>query len=162
MNNLNKTLVCYLAGYISNTKALECAEWRQRIKTFFYIKPKWHGAISFIDPMNGEAVASLGHEGLTSSFPPHAIVHRDYNSIKECNLVIANMNTFGEERPPIGTIAELAWAFQMRKPIIMITDNYRYLNHPFTSYFASATVKDTDELLKGDLIQQFYKGLNNG
>ena len=148
----------YLAGYISGNKSLECKEWRMRIKNFFYLKPKWQTAISFIDPMNGEDTASLCKEGLTSSFPPHAIVHRDYNSIKMCDLVVANMNTFGETRPPIGTICELAWAFEMRKPIIMITDDYRYQNHPFTSYFASAIVNNTDELLKGDLIQQFYKG----
>lgn len=152
----------YLAGYISDKTALECAAWRFQIKNFFHLKPKWHGAISFIDPMNGEAVATLGAEGLTSSFPPHAIVLRDYNSIKECNLIIANMNTFGESRPPIGTICELAWGFEMRKPIIMITDDYRYQNHPFTSYFASAICKDVDELLKGDLIQQFFKGTVNG
>ena len=152
----------YLCGYISDVRALECAEWRCRIKNFYNMKPKWHGAIRFIDPMNGESTASLGKEGLTSAFPPHAIVHRDYNSVLASDLIIANPNTFGESREPIGTICEMAWAFQMRKPIILISDNYRYIHHPFTSYFASAIVKDTDELLKSDLIQQFFKGLANG
>jgi len=159
---MNRPFMCYLAGYISDVKALECAEWRLKIKNFFNMKPKWHGQLCFIDPMNGESVASLGKEGLTSCFPPHAIVHRDYNSVLASDLIIANPNTFGEPREPIGTICEMAWAFQLRKPIILISDNYRYINHPFTSYFASAIVKDTDELLKGNLIQQFYKGLANG
>lgn len=92
----------YLAGYISDKKALECAEWRVRIKNFFNMKPKWHGQLCFIDPMNGESVASLGKEGLTSCFPPHAIVHRDYNSVLASDLIIANPNTFGEPREPIG------------------------------------------------------------
>jgi len=159
---VNRPYMIYLAGYISKEKALECMEWRARIKNFYNMKPKWHGAIEFVDPMNGESVASLGKEGLTSSFPPHAIVHRDRSSVKEADLIIANVNTFGEERAPIGTICEMAWAFLYEKPIIMITEDPRYIHHPFTSYFSSAIVKSVDELLKGELISQFYKGLANG
>ena len=150
---------CYLAGYIQGSKLEECTEWRRRIREYY---DNWKGKerypIVWLDPLNGKDFATITSDGLKSSCPPHAIVHRDFAAVMNSDLIVANMNTFGENRPLTGTISELAWAWEHHKPIVMITDETKYREHPFLSYFASWIVKDVDELLKKKCINYFYKG----
>lgn len=149
----------YLAGFIQGTKIKECSEWRKRIREHFDHNPKWHGEITFLDPLNGKELDSITDDGLKSSCTPHSIVHRDYKCVDEADLIVANMDTFGEDRPLTGTICELAWAWDKHVPIVMITDEAKYKDHPFLSYFSSWIVKNVDELLEKKVIQYFYKGV---
>ena len=150
---------CYLAGFICGTKLEECSSWRKRIRMHFAQK-SWDDLI-FFDPMNGQAISTITTDGLKSSVDPQALFHRDYRAIQESDLIIVNLNTFGETRTPTGTICEIALAWEMKKPIIIITDEMQYKAHPFLRYFASAFVKDVDELLENQLIEYFYRGTVN-
>ena len=153
---------CYLAGYIQGNKIKECIAWRKRIRDHY---ENWKGKerypIAWLDPLNSDELTTITLDGLSSSVPPHALVHRDYQSVVSSDLIIANMDTFGEDRPITGTLCELAWAWEHHIPIIMITDERYYKNHPFLSYFASDIVKDVDELMDRKLINYFYKGLHS-
>jgi len=169
----------YLAGFIQGTKLEECVAWRKRIREHYdnwkttldnddkKLFPKGIPAvvkypITWLDPLNGKELATISQDGLKSSCPPHAIVHRDFNCVMDADLIIANMNTFGEkDRGLCGTICELAWAWEHRKPIIMITNEVKYSEHPFTALFASWIVKDVDELLEKKCINYFFKGKNS-
>ena len=150
----------YLSGYINETVFDQCIEWRKKIREYY---DHWKGGaekypIEWIDPLNGE----LSSDGLSlKNIPANALVHRDYYSVKISDLIVVNFDTFGETRPPIGTICELAWAWELRKPVIIITDNSNYINHPFTVSFASFFVKTVDELLERKLINYFYKSMNS-
>lgn len=148
----------YLAGFIHGEKIKECMEWRIKIRDYFYKNPKWHNEICFLDPLNGKEHGTIDKEGLKSSFSPHAIFHRDYKCVCDCDLVIANMNTFGAERGLGGTLCELAWAWDKRKPIIMISEDPRYIHHPFFEYMASMIYATVDKMLEDKAIQQFYMG----
>ena len=146
----------YLAGFIQGAKIKECMEWRVRVRKFYEDR-----GLIFIDPLNGKEFATITPDGLKSSTPPHSIVHRDYRSVIDCDLIVVNMDTFGESRPLTGTICEMAWAWEHRIPIIMITNEDKYREHPFISYFASWVVKDIDELFDSDAIGYYIEGRQN-
>jgi len=149
---------CYLAGFIQGSKITECVAWRKQVRDYYKVRD-W--PIIFLDPLNGKEVNTISADGLTSHISPHAIIHRDFKCVIDCDLVVVNMNTFGEERPLTGTICELAWAWEHHKPIIMITDDPKYLRHPFLSYFASMNFKSVEEMLEAKAIPYFFKGTVN-
>jgi len=148
----------YTAGFIQGNKIEQCSGWRKKIRK--YIEELDIGIV-VLDPLNKKDFSSITDDGLKSSTPPHAIVHRDRMSIKASDLIIANMDRFGEQRTNVGTICELAWAFQLGKPIIMITDEKQYIEHPFLSYFASAIFPTIDKMLESDIIDYFIGGITN-
>lgn len=150
----------YLAGYITGGENLsKCIEWRRKIRNHY---DNWKGTnerypICWLDPLNSGEGDEISSDGLKSKVPPHAIVHKDYKSVAIADLIVANMETFGCDRPLIGTISELAWAWDRHIPIVMVTKEKQYIDHPFTSYFASWYVKSVDELLEKKVINEFYK-----
>jgi len=180
-------MYCYLAGYMSGEKLKECTEWRKRIRDhyckwekieneLFYpgkilsdgksisprtMKSKEYLAfpIAFLDPFNGKEINTIDKKGLTSSFPPNAIVHSDYMSVKKADIIVANLDIFGADRPSIGTHWELAWAWMMQKPFILIVPEGKkeiYSKHPFTSQ-SSWIVENVEELLEKKVLESFYK-----
>ena len=154
-SNAKNTFTAYLAGFMSGDKLEETTRWRFDIRSHYAVKD-W--PIVWLDPYNGKDIASITSDGLKSSVPAHAIVHRDYSCVRDADLIVANMDTFGSDRPLTGTICELAWAWQMNKPIILITSDKNYIHHPFMSYFASWIVPDVKTLLDEEIIDYFFKG----
>ncbi len=114
--------------------------------------------IAFLDPYNGKEFATIDKEGLKSHIPANAIIHGDYMSVQKADIVVANMNTFGGSRPMTGTLWELAWTWQMKKPFILITDDKNYIHHPFTGQ-ASWIVSSVEELLNEKILETFYRRL---
>lgn len=119
----------YLAGLIS-TDYPESLRWRERVEpvlsTCFYV----------LSPMRGkkdlEQTSKDG--GLNDpNFNSKDIILRDYSDVRAADLVLVHLDTFGSLRPLIGTVAELAWTWQMQKPVIAIAspDNNLMRNHPF-------------------------------
>lgn len=150
----------YLAGYISNKNVNECMEWRKKIAEHYNKKAKWQGVMCFLDPFNGEITSGITNDGLKCSIPGKALVHRDYKSVSIADLIIANLDISGK-RPLTGTIFELAWAWEMKKPVIVISKKEMYVEHPFIKDTASIIVKDVDKLLEKRYIEYIYKGLVN-
>ena len=148
----------YLAGFMSNEYLEETMGWRRKIREQYSMKG-W--PITWLDPYNGKEVNTIRDNGLKSDISPHAILHRDYLSVSQADIIVANLNTFGSTRTPTGTLCEIAWAWQMRKPIILITDDPQYINHPFTSYFASAIYPTVEAMLEDKAINYFYQGMHN-
>jgi len=147
----------YLAGYISGAKIEECVKWRKDIRSY-YLNKGWDDLV-FLDPLNGDERESIDDEGLESSLiPGKALVHRDYESVKNSDLIIANLDTFGAERPLTGTIYELAWAWEFKTPVIVITTNPRYKRHPFIIDTACMVVESVEELIEKKYLNYFYKG----
>jgi len=147
----------YLAGYISGSKIKECIEWRKKVREYY---DNWKGErypIEWLDPLNGE-IEKISPDGLDCSLPGKALVHRDFCSVKVADLIIANLDTFGEPRPSVGTTYELAWAWYLKKPVVMITTDDNYINHPFVKDTVSKFVKDVDELLESKIVNYFFKG----
>ena len=149
---------CYMAGFMSGDYLEETTAWRKKVREHYVMKG-W--GIEWLDPYNGKDIGTITPDGLKSSVDPHAIVHRDYMSVSQADILIVNLNTFGSGRTSTGTICELAWAWQMRKPIIMITDEVQFTDHPFTSYFASSVYPSVEAMLEDKIVDYMYKGINN-
>jgi hypothetical protein len=155
-------MYCYLAGYMSGEKLEETISWRKNIRTHYrnweQNKDKTYSAfpIAFLDPYNGKEFATIDKKGLKSHIPANAIIHGDYMSVQKSDIVIANMNTFDGSRPMTGTLWELAWTWQMKKPFVLITDDANYIHHPFTGQ-ASWIVSSVEELLDKKILETFYR-----
>jgi nucleoside 2-deoxyribosyltransferase len=152
----------YLAGLIHGSVINECKLWRRTIVNHYNNwknSGKMYGNISFLDPCNGEEQVS--QDGLSSNLPAKVIFDKDYNSVKNCDLLIANMNNFGVSRPLIGTTMEVAFAYEFHKPVILITDQEVYRKHPFFTSIVSWYFNDINEMLNTKAIQLFFKSWVN-
>jgi nucleoside 2-deoxyribosyltransferase len=151
----------YLAGIIDGKKIKQCREWRAKIIDHY---KNWknsghnYGNLEFLNPLNGED--NISADGFTSNLPPSAILMKDYNAIKMSDLFVANMDVFGVKRYPIGTLMEIAFAYEFRKPIILISKEPIYKKHPFVGTMVNCFVDNVDELLKQKIINTFYKAFN--
>ena len=146
----------YLAGFIQGSKLKECCDWRIAIRKHYGDEE-----YTWLDPLNGKDFATITEDGLKSSNPAQAIVHRDYVSVHSADLIVANMDTFGETRPLTGTICEMSWAWDKNIPIIMITTENKYKEHPFLACFASWIVGSVDEMIDKGAIEYFKGGIEN-
>jgi len=152
----------YLAGIIDGKNIEKCREWRHKVikhYTNWKNTGKNYGDLCFLNPLNGED--NVSPDGLTSNVPTKAILDKDYIAIKTCDLFIAYMENFGVERPMLGTIMEIAFAYEFRKPIILISDNELYKKHPFICNMVSWYFDTVDDMLKQKAINIFYKAFNS-
>jgi nucleoside 2-deoxyribosyltransferase len=155
----------YLAGYMSGNKLYETTVWRKDIRNHYrnYEKDENGQIVAFpfvfLDPYNGKEFKTISGDGVTSHIPPTAIRKADKMSVKKAEIVIANMNTFGEPRPMIGTHHEICWAQEVDKPIILICDEKDlnlYKNHPFTcdcDYYLT----DYKQVYEQKILELYYR-----
>lgn len=136
--------VVYLAGLIS-TDFPESLAWRERIAP----KLTWLG-FSVRTPMQGKK--NLKNEtvdgGINStSLTSRDIILRDRRDVREADIILAHLESFGSPRPLLGTIAELAWAWDQRVTVIGIAaeDNYLMRKHPFMAEFIAHYVSTEEE-----------------
>lgn len=148
----------YLAGFIHGSVIEQCRGWRKKIRDHYSNYKGKEYPIIWLDPMNGEETVSM--DGLSSSSPPNAIIHRDYQCVMKSDIVVVNMDTFGADRPLTGTMFELALAWEHHKAIIMITNEKKYSDHPFLKNMVSNFTVSVEELLEKKIINFYFKGWN--
>ena len=77
------------------------------------------------------------------------LVARDLKDVEYCDVLLVNLTGTKDERPAIGTLSELAWAYQLRKPVICVVDedttDPNYYKHPFLHTFVDHWVSTVDE-----------------
>lgn len=150
----------YLAGYMAGNVDKQCKEWRLRLRNH-YLNWGEDGAypICFLDPYNGPESKDIHPQGLTLSIPANAIRDGDKLSVKHADVVVVNIDTFGQKRASWGTPTEMAWALdKYEHPVICIVpDHLGDMNgHPFIGR-ASWIVKSVDELIEKGCLEYFYK-----
>ena len=151
----------YLAGIIDGEKIIECRIWRQQIIEYYSNwknSGKNYGDVCFLNPLNGED--SISEDGMNSNIPPSAIFMKDYNAIRKSDLFIVNMDTYGSKRTNIGTIMEIAFAYESKIPILMITTDEMHKKHPFVCSVVNCYFSSVKELLEKKIINTFYKAFN--
>ncbi len=148
----------YLAGQISGSEIEKCAAWRIKIREH-YRRADW--PILFLDPLNGKEFDTITEDGLKSNIPSEAIFDGDKMSVKEADIVIVNLEEFDDTRAPFGSHCELAWAGLLGKPIVLITQDKNYIEHPFIKKMVSWIVPDVQTLLDKKIINFFFKRLAN-
>ena len=101
MKNHIQPITVYLAGYINGKVLDQCVSWRKKIVNYY---ENWKGIedypIIFLDPLNSKQYEDISQDGCTASgIDPHAIIHRDYACVMKSDIVIANLDLFGETIP---------------------------------------------------------------
>lgn len=76
-----------------------------------------------------------------------AIMTRDYNDCTTSNLVVCNL--LGAEAVSVGTVMEIAWAYQARVPLIAIIEKEgNKHSHPMINEAIGFRVETLDEAVK--------------
>lgn len=148
----------YLAGYINGNKIEECLAWRHQIVQAYRSQSY---PIVFLDPLNGKDLESITKDGLKSNLSPGMIFSGDYMSVNACDVLVANMDKFGEQRDSVGTTCEVTMAYMLRKSVVMITKDPQYRDHPFFVKMVDRFVESVDELLDEKILNTYYKRIND-
>lgn len=126
-------MIVYLAGLIS-TDHRTSLEWRE--EAAYRLSEK---GLSVLSPLRGKDFSYSQDGGITiddiagAQSTTKDCVMRDYNDIIRAGVLLVNLNTWGSTRPMVGTLMELAWAWQLRKPVVAVCgkDDYLMREHPF-------------------------------
>lgn len=140
-------MLVYLAGQINGLTYDEATRWRSETK-----KALGDQGIKCLDPMRGkESTKQLtnlcpenyGEEIETS---PKFIMRRDHMDVMSCDIVLVNLDN--RKRELIGTLMELAWAYDYHKPVIAICqEDDSYYRHPFVLECIMARVSTLEQAI---------------
>lgn len=124
----------YLAGAIAGLRGFEATDWR-----LVAADKLGDRDIETLDPMRRKAV--LGGPGRISTnfadyanegafFTSRGIMVRDFTDVKRCDALLVNLRT--SEKPSLGTVMELAWAYAFQKPAVVVieADGNPHDGHP--------------------------------
>lgn len=124
----------YLAGGIAGLSGKDATDWRKTAGQWLAFRE-----IESLDPMRAKSQLS-GPERISTDFRHYAplgtfftakgIMARDFNDVKRSNALLVNL--LGLEKPSMGTIMELAWAYAMQKPAVVVMEatGNPHDNHP--------------------------------
>jgi len=145
--------VVYLAGLIS-TGVPQSLQWRLAVSPRLEL-----AGFEVLSPMRGTDPSGLWQGGLVDpSLSPKDVVLRDFKDVKRSTVILAHLDNFGGDRPLLGTIAELAWAWQFQTPVVGVAElkNIYMRTHPFVREFITHYCFGAEEAV--DFIVNYYGG----
>jgi len=146
----------YLAGNISSDP--ETYKWREEATKL--LKDKY----TILNPAANKFNKTLikDHKGDAGGFLEEAIgksqailITKDFALVNSADIILVNLQIVTPEKPLIGTLFELSWAWLLRKPIIAIMGNNIYSKHPFVTCAISAKVNSVEEA--AEVIKEFFQ-----
>ena len=149
-------MIVYLAGLIS-TDHPESIKWREDA---CYLLGRDVPGAAARSPVRGKDLHTSKDGGITVAHTEGTskdIITRDYNDIKLSTVMLVNLNTWGSTRPLVGTLMELAWAWQMQMPVVAFcpADNTLMRTHPFIKECVSHYCETMEEAI--EFIGRYYK-----
>jgi nucleoside 2-deoxyribosyltransferase len=134
----------YLAGLISTDHPASLV-WRTIAEPMLEARD-----FRVLSPLRGKAnLSQVSPDGGVShpDLSPKDIVLRDYNDIVNSDVILMHLETFGSTRPLLGTVAEMAWAWKLRIPIVAVANlsNYLMRSHPFVREFVAHYFETVEE-----------------
>ena len=116
---MKKTSLLYLSGPITGCSYADCIDWRKRVVRAL---PKWIEVISPLrdrhDVKDKKNIRDRYEGNVLAS--PEAIVEQNLLDVTTCDAMLVNL--LGATRISIGTVAEIAWAKILKKPIVLIME----------------------------------------
>ena len=141
-----ENMLVYLCGPISGTTYDECVDWRDEICNRFKTS---ECGIEGITPMRGksflkkEKTIKDAYDD-NSHCDKHAIFLRDKFDCLRSDIVLANF--LGAKNASIGSMFELAWAYQAGKFIVVVLEEKNNPHiHAFVRESAAQIFHDLDE-----------------
>ncbi len=143
--------IVYLAGGIAGLSGLEATGWRDAA----WAELRERG-VETLDPMRAKDIlvtperistnyTDYAHNG--AFFTAHGIMTRDFNDVKRCDALLVNL--LGCEKPSLGTIMELAWAYALQKPAVVAIEaqGNPHDGHPMIAAAINFRVHTLDEAI---------------
>jgi nucleoside 2-deoxyribosyltransferase len=137
----------YLAGPVTGLSYDNSEGWRDAFKERIKRSPLLPH-VGLFSPLRakhylqGESSIAAQYEGTTLS-SQKGIMSRDHWDVITADALIIDFS--GSQQVSIGTVMEIAWAYERRIPIIAVVDELH--THPMLLEAISFPVKDLDEAL---------------
>lgn len=135
----------YLAGQITTNNPASL-EWREEAEAAL------RGQAHVVSPLRGKESlrAESPDGGITSSrtdSSSKAVILRDFHDVESADVILADLTQYDPTRPLVGTYMELAWAWYLKKPVVVIAaeDDYLARKHPFIVESVAAYFPTLDE-----------------
>lgn len=139
-----KECCIYLAGAMSGLSFEEQTKWRQKVKdAILYGGYDYDFSPVFIDPTRYYNFEEISHKS------EKEVMNFDLNKVRTSDLIVVNFN----DPSSLGTMAELAVAYEHRIPIIGMNNSGKIL-HPWQIEFCNRICDDMYELVSH--IVEFY------
>lgn len=141
---MDSQLTVYLSGPMTGKTLDEAAEWRERATAVLAGK-----GLRVLSPLRGKTMTLPKDEPMRSgayrraSLRDEALFNRDYNDVKNCNIVLCNLED--ADIVSIGSVFELAWANEFRKFLVVVVPKDSVHDHAFIRTAASVVVRSLDE-----------------
>lgn len=133
-----ETYCVYLSGGMGNLSFDEQYQWRKQIQNAIKFSGfNFKKNIEFFNPVNYYNFTEKRHR------TEREIVEFDLNALRNSDLVIVNFN----DPKSLGTCAELAIAYEMRKPVIGINESGCEL-HPWLVEFTTRMCDTIEESIE--------------
>ncbi len=128
----------YLSGPITGLTYEDAVEWTNYAKTMLA-----NFGIDGFRPLRGESYGGIALPVITNQRNRECIIRDRYDVMtSDCILV----NLFGANKPSFGTYTEIAWAFLLQKPVVLVMENKGNLHeHGFLQEMVSHRTDDLDE-----------------
>lgn len=145
--------VVYLAGLISTDFPVSLA-WRDKAALVLE-----EAGFEVRNPLAGKGNLKCitADGGITTTVTSNkSIILRDRRDVRESDIILVHLETFGSTRPLVGTIVELGWAWEDQTPVVAVAleENYLMRKHPFISECVSQYWKTLEEAV--DYIIRYY------
>lgn len=114
-------MIVYLAGPIAGRSGVHATVWREYAATYLA-----QFGIRSLSPMRGKSALRSAaristdfhdYKDLGHFYTAKGIMTRDFNDVKRADVLLVNL--LGAASISIGTVMELAWAFQLQKPAVV-------------------------------------------
>ncbi len=135
----------YLAGPISGCGYGECTDWRQVATDVLELE----GA-HCLSPMRAKAYLE-SEEVIDGSYEEHVlssargIMTRDFFDCRTADILLVNLR--GAPRVSIGTVMEIAWAFDNGVPVVCVMEEGNIHTHPMINEAIGFRVNTIDEAI---------------
>ena len=88
------------------------------------------------------------------SHQAEVLLPKSFQSVENCDIVLVNFAIEPKDRPVIGTIMEVAWAWILHKVIIAIDGQKYYTEHPMIKGTVTAWAESLEEAVA--IIKEFF------
>jgi hypothetical protein len=117
---------------------------------------EWYDHMTILDPTEGEAFDDTAtiQEAINSAhynWKGNLILPKDREFVRQANVVVANLNHYLKEKLILGTIYELAWAYDDPSTTVIVISSYEgnpFSRHPFVRDTANHIVRNEVEAAK--------------
>lgn len=148
----------YLAGPINGTTFKESTEWRNEIAktlSLYNITP--------LSPMRGKKPYLKDETNIKDTYDEQMFSSKscvnisDYHDVKSSEALLVNL--LDAKKVSIGTVMEIAWAQEMRKPVVLVMEDEGNIHdHGMLTYniIRKNTLKDGVEMILRLLGEKYH------